>query len=263
MTETTLVAADSAKPADRPIRGFDTFLAVLAFAGVNLVVGAVLVVVTGLLFAFQKLPGNLAELLQPNFYWVVGVTTVISAITLAVLWRIAKRFAARPWATFFPAVPARTLFHAAIGSLMLAAACMALEAALKYGLHIPMTVAKTEEAMNPKSWSQLGIVLVFFAAFVPFYEEVLFRGYIFGWLKRVTPAWAAIVVSAAIFAAAHLLYYTRGGVSGWVGTGEIFAIGVLMAWWAARTNSLRPAYVIHFVNNAIAFCVAFALPNWP
>lgn len=263
MNETALVAADSAKPADRPIRGFDTFLAVLAFVGVNLVIGAAIVVVTGVLFAVLKLPGNPAELLQSDFTWVVGVTTVITAITLAVLWRIAKRFAARPWATFFPAVPARTLFVAAISSLVLAAFCLALEAALKYGLHIPMTIAKTEEAMNPKSWSQLGIVLVFFAAFVPFYEEVLFRGFIFGWLRRVTPVWVAIIASAAIFAAVHGLYYTRGGVSGWVGTGEIFAIGVLMAWWAARTNSLRPAYTVHLINNAVAFTLAFLLPNLP
>ena len=263
MNETTLIAADTAKPADRPIRGFDTFLAVLAFVGINLVVGGAIIVVMSVLFAVQKLPGAPAELLQSDFYWVVGVTTVITAITLAVLWRIAKRFAARPWATFFPAVSARTLVKAALSSLLLMAACLALETALKYGWHIPTTVAKSEEAMSPKSWSQLGIVLVCFAAFVPFFEEVLFRGFIFGWLRRVTPLWMAIIVSAAIFAAAHGLYYTRGGVSGWVGIGEIFALGALMAWWVARTNSLRPAYVIHFVNNAITFCVAFALPNWP
>ena len=263
MSETTHVAPDSTKPADRPIRGFDTFLAVLAAVGVSLVVGGVVGIVIGLLFAVQKLPGNPSELLQTDFTWVVGFTTGINAIILAALWGIAKRFAARPWEYFFPAVPARTLFRAAISSLVLAAFCLALEAALKYGLHISINVAKSEEAMNPKSWSQLGIVLVFFAAFVPFYEEVLFRGFIFGWLRRVTPVWVAIIESAAIFAAVHGLYYTRGGVSGWVGTGEIFAIGVLMAWWVARTNSLRPAYTVHLINNAIAFCMAFALPNWP
>jgi len=61
----------------------------------------------------------------------------------------------------------------------------------------------------------------------------------------------------------HGLYITRGGVSGWVGTGEIFALGALMAWWAARTNSLRPAYAVHLVNNAVAFTLALLLPGLP
>jgi uncharacterized protein len=263
MSEPSFVATDCAKPADRPIRGFDTFLAVLAAVGVSLVVGGVLVIAIIALFAALRIPGNPAELLQTDFAWVVGLTTVIDAIILAALWLVAKRFAARPWAYFFPAVPARTLVRAAISAIALAATCLALEAALKYGLHIPLPLAKTEEAMNPKSWSQLAVVLVCFAAIVPFYEEVLFRGYIFGWLKRVTPVWVAILLSAAIFAAVHGLYIARGGVSGWVGTGEIFAIGVLLAWWAARTNSLRPAFVVHLVNNAAAFTLAFLLPGWP
>ena len=263
MSETTQFAGDSAEPADRPIRGFDAFLAVLTAIGVSLVVGGLIGIVVAVLLAVQKLPGNAAEILQTDFYWLVGLTTGINAITLILLWLVAKRFTARPWAYFFPAVPARTLFHAAISCLLLIAAGLVLEAALKYGLHISMNVAKTEEAMSPKSWSQLGIVLVCFVAFVPFYEEVLFRGFIFGWLRRVTPVWLAIIISAAIFAAVHGLYFTRGGVSGWVGTGEIFAIGVLMAWWVARTNSLRPAYTVHLINNAVAFILAFALPNLP
>jgi membrane protease YdiL (CAAX protease family) len=143
------------------------------------------------------------------------------------------------------------------------ALCLVLEAVLKYGWHITLNIAKTEEAMNPKSCSQLGIVLVFFAAFVPFYEELLFRGYIFGWLKRVTPLWLATIISAAIFALVHGLFISRDGVSGWVGTGEIFLLGCLMAWWVARTGSLRPSYVVHIVNNATAFILAFFLPNLP
>ena len=58
-------------------------------------------------------------------------------------------------------------------------------------------------------------------------------------------------------------FISRGGVSGWIGTGEIFLLGCLMAWWVARTGSLRPSYVVHFVNNAAAFILAFLLPNLP
>jgi uncharacterized protein len=261
MSETNIAAPVPAS--ERELRGFDTFLAVLAAACISVVGGGVIGVIIGIAWSSRKVPGNPAELLQTNFYAVVGLTTFLTAITLVVLLAIAHRFTQKPLTYFFSKVPVATLFKAALSSIVLMALCLALEAALKYGWHITMNVAKTEDAMNPKSWSQLGIVLVFFAAFVPFYEELLFRGYIFGWLKRVTPVGLATIISAAIFALAHGLFISRGGVSGWVGTGEIFLLGCLMAWWVSRTGSLRPSYVVHLVNNAATFILAFLVPNLP
>lgn len=261
MSETVVTA--SVPAGERELRGFDTFLAVLAAVGVSVIGGGIIGLVIGIAWGALKLPGNPGELLQTNFYAVVGFTTFLTAIILVILLAIAHRFTKKPLTYFFPKVPVATLFKAALSSIVLMALCLALEAALKYGWRISMNVAKTEEAMSPKSWSQLAIVLVFFAAFVPFYEELLFRGYIFGWLKRVTPVWLATIISAAIFALVHGLFISRGGVSGWVGTGEIFLLGCLMAWWVSRTGSLRPAYVVHFVNNGTAFIFAFLLPNLP
>ncbi len=259
MSETVVAVPVSA--GERTLRGFDTFLAVLAAVGISVGVGGIIGVGIGIVWDALKLPGDPVELLQTNFYAVVGLTTFLTAIILVLLFAIAHRFTKRPLAYFFPMVPVATLFKAALSSIVLMVLSLALEMALKYGWHITMNVAKTEEAMSPKSWSQLGIVLVFFAAFVPFYEELLFRGYIFGWLKRVTPLWLAAIISAAIFALVHGLFISRDGVSGWLGTSEIFLLGCLMAWWVARTGSLRPAYVVHLVNNAAAFLLAFLLPN--
>lgn len=246
---------------ERPIRGFDVFLAVLATLGITLVVGGGFGIVFAIVWTLTKQPGVPTDFVQTDFAMVVGLTTFINAIILIVLLAIARRFTKRPLAHFFPPVPAATIVKAALSSIALMALCLGLELALKYGWHVPMNMAKTEDAMTPKSWSQLAIVLVFFAAFVPFYEELLFRGFIFGWLKRVTPLWLAVVISAAIFALVHGLFVTRGGISGWVGTGEIFVLGTLMAWWVARTDSLRPAYAVHLVNNALAFTLAFLVPN--
>jgi membrane protease YdiL (CAAX protease family) len=261
MSETIVIAP--AEKADRPIRGFDLLLAVLTVIGVTFIVGGVLGVLIGILWGVLKFPGSPIEALQTDFNLVVGFTTFLNAIILVLLFAVAKRFTKRPIGYFFPRVPASTIVKAALSAAAFMLVCVGIEAALKYGWHISLNVAKTEEAMTPKTWSQLGIVLVCFAAFVPFYEEYLFRGFVFGWLRRVMPVWIAVIISAAVFAAVHGLFFTRGGISGWLGTGEIFVLGCLMAWWVARTGSLTPSYVVHLVNNGLAFPLAFLMPNLP
>jgi membrane protease YdiL (CAAX protease family) len=258
MSQTVFIPA-----ADRPIRGLDVLSAALAAIGINFIAGGVIVAATVAIWMAQHLPGSPLLLFTTNFYAIVGITTVTNALILVALMIIAKRFTTHPIGYFFPPVLRASIVRAAASAAALMLAGVAIETALKYGLGISMAVSPAEEAMSPKSWSQLGIVLVCFAAFVPFYEEYLFRGFVFGWLKRVTPVWLAIIISAALFAAVHGLFVTRGGISGWVGTGEIFAIGCLLAWWTQRTNSLWPAYTVHLVNNAMAFTLSFLLPNWP
>lgn len=74
----------------------------------------------------------------------------------------------------------------------------------------------------------------------PLVEEVLFRGCILGALKKEMHPWAAIIVSAALFGAAHgtplaMIYAT--------------ALGILMGWIALRFNSIVPALYFHMAYN--------------
>jgi membrane protease YdiL (CAAX protease family) len=261
MSETIVTAP--AEKGERPIRFSDALLAVATSAVVTLAVGGLIGALLAMIWMAQKLPGNPGEIVQTDFYAVVGLTTAINAVILVLLFQVAKRFTKHPIGYFFPRVSGVTIRNAFLTALAVMALGLAVETALKYGWHIDTSLAKTEQAMSPKSWPQLGVVLVCFALFVPFYEEYLFRGFIFGWLKRVMPVWIAIGLSAAVFALAHGLFVARGGVSGWIGTGEIFVLGCVMSWWVARTGSLTPAYVIHVTNNALAFALAFLLPNLP
>lgn len=258
----TIIPAPAAK-ADRPIRFTDVLLAIAATLGGTFVIGGLLGAMIGVIWALLKWPGTLKDALENNFTVVVGLTTLISAVILVLLLMIATRFTRRPIRYFFPPVSAAVVVNAALSAVAVILFGVAVEAALKYGWHISLNVAKSEQAMTPKSWEQLGIVMVCFVAFVPFYEEYLFRGYIFGWLKRVTPVWIAVILSAALFSAMHGLFLSRGGISGWVGTGEIFVLGCVMAAWVAKTGSLWPSYIVHIVNNALAFTLAFLLPNLP
>jgi membrane protease YdiL (CAAX protease family) len=205
-------------------------------------------------------PQQIIEVLPGDFTFVVTSTTVAAVVALSVLWRYTKRIHPNSFAAYLPAVPGRVLMWAALSGIAVMAIEFAIENGLKLGLGIPLPISVTEQAINPKSGIQLAVGIVCLSVIVPFFEEVLFRGYLFGWLRRVMPLWPAILVSAAVFAAVHGLYVARGGFSGWFGTAEIFGIGILLAWWVARTGSLRPSYAAHAVINAVSFALGFFLP---
>lgn len=78
-------------------------------------------------------------------------------------------------------------------------------------------------------------------------EELLFRGYLQSRLLKSWPPFAAIVVSAALFAAAH------GDPMHAV---AVFPIGIWLGIVAWRTGSLWPAILCHAYNNLNAIVAA-------
>lgn len=107
--------------------------------------------------------------------------------------------------------------------------------------------------MIPDSWIQVqeqtysdvnnasGLMQFFSVGLVaPVAEEILFRGFMLGALKKEMHPWVAIGVSALAFGVAH-------------GTplGMIYAtgLGVLMGWLAVRFNSIVPSMIFHVAYN--------------
>ena len=74
----------------------------------------------------------------------------------------------------------------------------------------------------------------------PVAEELLFRGFIFGTLKKEMPPWVAILISAVIFGVAHMtplgIIYATG-------------LGILMGWLTWRTGSVVPSLFFHMAYN--------------
>jgi len=90
-------------------------------------------------------------------------------------------------------------------------------------------------------------------------EELFFRGFIFGWLRRRMRAWTAAGISAAVFAAVHFHFLVPGGVLGAAAATDIFVTGLLLAWLYQASGSLVPPIVMHAVNNmTIILFVALA-----
>ena len=87
--------------------------------------------------------------------------------------------------------------------------------------------------------------------FAPVFEELIFRGLLYGSLRAHLSWPLAALGSALVFALAH--GYGAGGFL------SVFISGVLWAWVYERTGSLLPSMTAHVVNNAAVALTLTAL----
>lgn len=99
-----------------------------------------------------------------------------------------------------------------------------------------------------------GLLLAILAGGVvaPIAEEIFFRGYLFAGMYRLLGLRRAAVLSAALFALAHIL------PTSWP---PIFVLGVLFALLYEQTGSLWPAIIVHSAMNTLAFLFTY-LSQW-
>lgn len=82
----------------------------------------------------------------------------------------------------------------------------------------------------------------------PACEELLFRGALYGWLAWRLPAWAAVLVTAAVFAGAHLLP-TLFPI--------LFIFGLAATLVRARTDSTLNSFAMHATQNTFAVLATY------
>jgi membrane protease YdiL (CAAX protease family) len=84
----------------------------------------------------------------------------------------------------------------------------------------------------------------------PACEELLFRGALYGWLSWRLPVPVAVVVTAALFAGAHLLPLLFP---------VLFIFGLAATIVRARTDSTLNSFAMHATQNTVAVAVTYAL----
>jgi len=78
----------------------------------------------------------------------------------------------------------------------------------------------------------------------PFFEEVVFRGFLFNAILRYVPAWAAVMLSAVLFGFAHFQPGNAGAIL------PLAAGGAVLATVYYRTGSLIASMITHATFNA-------------
>ena len=99
-------------------------------------------------------------------------------------------------------------------------------------------------AGSPPLWIFLALTIYVLAG--PFVEEIIFRRLLMGWLDYKVGVVASTILSCSIFALCH---FNPASVL-WVGVMSVF-VALSVRWH----NSLWAGYVLHAVNNAVAYFV--------
>lgn len=105
-----------------------------------------------------------------------------------------------------------------------------------------LTDVLTGILQRPLTTAQIAWIVILVCVIVPIGEEIFFRGFVYGTLRRWGVG-AATLLSALFFAAVHQQI---------VHLLPIVLLGVILALLYERTGSLVPVLIVHAVNNLVA-----------
>ena len=92
------------------------------------------------------------------------------------------------------------------------------------------------------------------AIIAPFVEEIFFRGFLFQGFRQKYGWLPAILLSSAIFGAAHLDP---------VSLIPTFILGCVLAYVYHRSNSLWPGIIFHAMINSFSLCAVYVISQYP
>ncbi len=104
---------------------------------------------------------------------------------------------------------------------------------------------------QPQTPAAYAVYFVLICLIAPLVEEIIFRGFIYAGLRRITGMTPALLLSAAIFASVHVAAPAGGMV-------VIGGLGLVMAYLYEHTRSLVPSIVTHSLHNTLLFILLAA-----
>ncbi len=106
---------------------------------------------------------------------------------------------------------------------------------------------------------QLLLTFCSLAVLPPLAEEIVFRGFMFGGLRRAWKFMPAAIVTSLLFAAGHLF----GGYSDepllWIAALDTFVLSMVLCHLREKSGSLWPSIFVHAIKNSLAFSLLFLL----
>lgn len=114
------------------------------------------------------------------------------------------------------------------------------------------------ELLDTSGWGFV-VTLLGVGIIGPIIEEIFFRGFLYGGLRKRWGVLVAMIGSALFFTALHFT------IDQFI---PIFVLGLFLAWLYERTGSLYPGIFLHITNNSFAVIVlaiarALGLPLSP
>lgn len=115
-----------------------------------------------------------------------------------------------------------------------------------------------ETGYNPAtftSWYQYVLAFIGLVVLPPIFEELLFRGYLFGKLRGLLEGragfWVSALTTSALFGAVH---------GQWNVGIDTFILSMYLSYLREWTGSLWPAIMLHALKNGLAYILLFIAP---
>jgi len=96
-------------------------------------------------------------------------------------------------------------------------------------------------------------LMAFGIAFAPFFEETIFRGYLYPVFARKWGIPAGIVITGVIFGMMHAVQLWGG----WAQIALLIFVGIVLTFVRARTGSVVASYLVHVSYNSFLFAGFF------
>lgn len=216
----------------------------------------VILVVTALNIAGQS-SDEITTLLSGNIAAQLIVTILIAAWSVFLIWAFLK------WRGHKP-LDFLMLKKVPTGSQL-------LEVILLYGVYfltliaasvivsllIPAVDVNQSQELGVAETSGNGLIAVFImlAVIPPIFEEILFRGFLYKYLRKFGGIILAYIVTSVIFGAAHLEF----GNLNWIAAIDTLIFSGFLIYISQKHASLYSAIFLHAIKNSIAFVVLFVL----
>jgi membrane protease YdiL (CAAX protease family) len=148
----------------------------------------------------------------------------------------------------------KSVFYAAVSYVTLIPILLLMMVAIffitKWVKYQPPVQPIVEVFMEEKQTAVLWMSTLFAAIFGPVAEEIFFRGFMYGAIRKTLGVFWGMIITAAVFSFLHAHI---------VGFLPIMALGILLAYLYEKTGSLVPSMMVHIFHNVGMVLLVFLM----
>lgn len=114
------------------------------------------------------------------------------------------------------------------------------------------------QSMLTEPW-QYWLAFTTLVVVAPLAEELLFRGYLYGKLRKTAPIWLAVLVTSLTFGLAHL--WAPGSPLQIMVAIDTFVLSIFLCALRENTGAIWASFLLHAIKNGVAFYFLFVNPD--